>query len=326
MMNNKNSILEKNKYNYNFLKKNLSTLLIFVVFILTVIFFSIKSKDYLTIKNIITNIIAISTIGTVCIGQTMLLISGTFDISVGAVVGFSGVILAKLLDVFGVQSLGASLFVFLITIFLGAFIGFVNGIIITKIKINALITTIAMLSIIFGISLVITKSKYISVNAHFFRTLGAFPNPMIILIILYIIFYVILKTTVFGRYIYAIGNNEIAAKYAGINTDLIRIILFTLTSALAAIAGVLLSSKLTSAQAIFGQNYPLVTVAAVVIGGTPLSGGKGGVLGSLLGISFFIFLENGLILIKMPTYIQDLITGIILIIALFISEIWTKKR
>lgn len=326
MENNNQTSLKKDIYTRNILRKNLNTLLIAVVFVLTIVFFSISSKDYLTVNNIITNIIAISTIGTVCIGQTLLLISGTFDISVGAVVGFSGVILAKLLKVFDVSGIPASLFVFFVVIFIGALIGFINGIIITKVKINALITTIAMLSIVFGISLVITKSKYIGIDNIFFKKLGAFPIPMIILLVLYAAFYFILKTTVFGRYVYAIGNNETVARYAGINTDKIRILLFTITSALSAIAGILLSSKLTSAQAIFGQNYPLVTVAACVIGGTLLSGGKGGVLGSLLGISFFIFLENGLILINLPTYIQDLITGIILIIALFISEIWSKRK
>lgn len=307
-------------------RKYLNSILIISIFIITIVFFSLKSNDYMTVNNIITNIIAISTIGIVCIGQTLLLISGTFDISVGAVVGFTGVMLAKILEVFNVQSAGGSLLVVLAVILIGALIGFINGIIITKIKINALITTIAMMSIIFGISLVITKSKYIGIEAPFLRTMGAFPIPMILLIFFYIIFYIILKKTVFGRYIYAIGNNETAAKYAGINTDRIRIWLFTITSALSGLAGILLSSKLTSAQAIFGQNYPLITVAACVIGGTLLSGGRGGVLGSLLGISFLTFLENGLILIKLPTYIQDLVTGIILIIALFISEIWSKKK
>jgi len=326
MENKKTIILKETNLKAKYIKKYLNSVLIVSVFILTIVFFSISSKDYLTINNIITNVIAVSTIGIVCIGQTLLLISGTFDISVGAVVGFSGVILAKFLDVFNVQSIGGSLFVLLIVIIIGALIGFINGIIITKVKINALITTIAMLSIIFGISLVITKSKYIGIETQFFRTTGAFPIPLIILIVFYIIFYFILKITVFGRYIYAIGNNETAAKYSGINTDRIRILLFTITSSLSAIAGVLLSSKLTSAQAIFGQNYPLITVAACVIGGTLLSGGRGGVLGSLLGISFLTFLENGLILIKLPTYIQDLVTGIILIIALFFSELWTKKR
>jgi ribose transport system permease protein len=320
-----------NNVRKNLFYRTLNSILLIAIIVAIMIFFSIRSKDFFTLNNIITNIFAVSTIGIVCIGQTLLLISGTFDISVGSVVGFSGVILAKLLTEFEITNTWNSILLILVVVAVGCFIGFINGIIITKVGVNALITTIAMLSIVLGLSLVITKSKYISITAPFFKYLGSYkiagivPIPLILLIVLYGSFYLVLKTTVFGRYVYAIGDNELAAKYAGINVDKIRIILFTITSGLSAIAGILLASKLTSAQAIFGENYPLITVAACVLGGAALSGGRGGVLGSLLGIGFLTVLENGLILIGLPTYIQDLVTGFVLIIALYISEIWTRK-
>jgi len=312
--------------------KSISSTILIVIIVISVTFFSLRSEDFLTLSNIITVIISVSTIGIVCIGQTLLLISGSFDISVGSVVGFAGVILAKVLENFGVVDLGESILAILIVIFVGAAIGFINGILVTKIGINALITTIAMLSIVIGLSMAITKGKYININTPFFIALGSYkignilPVSIIILIILYAGAYILLKTTVFGRYIYAIGNNETAAKYAGINVNRVRIILFVISSAVSSIAGIILASKLTSAQAIFGANYPLITIAACVLGGCLISGGKGGVLGSFLGISFVIIFRNGLVVNELPTHIQDLVTGIILIVALYISEFWVKKK
>ncbi len=314
------------------IKKFVNSILLFVILVFTIIFFSLRSENFLTLNNIITIAISISSIGIVCVGQSLLLVSGSFDISVGSIVGFTGVVLAKLLEVFGIMDSGRSILIIFMALIAGGLIGLINGVLVTKIGINALITTIAMLSIVVGLSMAITKGQYISIKNPFFIALGSskiggyVPISIIILIVLYLSFYIILKTTVFGRYIYAIGNNEKAARYAGINVDLVRIILFTISGASSAIAGIILASKLTSAQAIFGANYPLITIAACVLGGCAISGGKGGVLGPLLGISFLLILRNGLILNGLPTHIQDLFTGIILIIALFLSEFWKKSK
>lgn len=312
--------------------KLLNSILLFVILISSIIFFSVKSEDFLTVNNIIIIAVSISSIGIVCIGQSLLLISGSFDISVGSIVGFSGVVLAKLLEVFGITSTGGSILMIFVVIAIGCLVGLINGLLVTKIGINALITTIAMLSLVVGFSMAITKGEFISINNPFFIALGSgeiggvVPISILILVIIYIAFFIILKTTVFGRYIYAVGNNETAARYAGINVDLIRIILFVISGASSALAGIILASKLTSAQAIFGANYPLITIAACVLGGCAISGGKGGVLGSLLGIGFLLILRNGLVLNGLPTHMQDLFTGVILILALFLSGFWNKNK
>lgn len=331
---NSQEISTGHKFNYkkNLLLKSLNSILLLVILSISLIFFSIRSSDFLTLNNIVTIIVLTVAIGVVCIGQTLLLISGSFDISVGSVAGFSGIVLAKILNIFEINDAGRSLLILLLVIAVGGIIGFINGVIVTKVGINALITTIAMLSIVMGLSLSITKGNYITITTPFFIILGTYnignviPISLIILIILYVAFYVILKTTVFGRYIYAIGNNETASTYAGINVNKIKIILFVIAGATSAIGGIILASKLTNAQAIFGQNYPITTIAACVLGGSAISGGKGGVLGSLIGISFLSVLINGLSIIGLPTNIQNLVTGIILIIALYISEFWLKKK
>ncbi len=304
----------------------IDNIIILAVFIVIFLFFSFKSEYFLDSVNVSAFLITLSIIGFVSIGQTILLISGTFDISVGSIVGFSGVLIAKILESFQISNLILFIVATIFVVFIGGGIGLINGLIITKGRVNAIITTIATLSIISALSMIITKGKYIEIKNKYFIALadiriGRFvPVPIIIFLIAVIIFYIILKRTVFGRYIYCIGSNENSAVYSGINVVKVRISLFVLTGMLSSIAGIILSSRLVSAHAIFGNSYPLLTVAACVIGGTLLSGGKGGVLGTLLGISLLTTLDSGFSIISIPTHVRDIITGLILMIAVIFNE------
>jgi len=321
-----NTAINKTNKLKNLLLSSINSIVLIIIIVLTLIFFSIRSNDFLSLSNSITILGSISTIGIVCIGQTLLLISGDFDLSVGSIAALAGVILAKILELYEVVDIGRSFLIILLVIIVGGIISLLTGVIITKIGVNALITTIAVLSIVYGISLIITKSNYITIVSPFFTKLGGgvigniIPISTVILIILYIGFYILLKKTVFGRYIYAIGNNKTAAKYAGINVSKIRILLFMISGITTSIGGIILASKLTNAQAIFAQNYNLMSITACVIGGCVLTGGRGGMVGSLLGASFLVILRNGLSMIGLSQYIQDLVTGILLIIAIYISE------
>jgi ribose/xylose/arabinose/galactoside ABC-type transport system permease subunit len=311
--------------------KHFNSILIIILIVFIFLFFSLKNNSFYSVSNITTILSIIPALAIVCIGQTLLLISGTFDLSVGSIVGFSGVLLAQIVQVFKIDSVWLSIIVFLFVIIVGGIIGLLNGLLVTRIGINALITTIAMLTIIMGLSLFITKGNYIVLTSPFFLKIGTYnifnivPLALIITIIGYILFFILLKTTVFGRYIYAIGNNKVAANYVGINVKRIEVYLFVISGALSALGGILLASKLTNAQAILGEGYPILTIAACVLGGSLLAGGKGGVLGTLLGVIFLMILKNGLSMIGFEQYIQDLVTGIVLIFALFISEFIQKK-
>ena len=311
--------------------KHFNSILIIILIVFIFLFFSLKNNSFYSVSNITTILSIIPALAIVCIGQTLLLISGTFDLSVGSIVGFSGVLLAQIVQVFKIDSVWLSIIVFLFVIIVGGIIGLLNGLLVTRIGINALITTIAMLTIIMGLSLFITKGNYIVLTSPFFLKIGTYnifnivPLALIITIIGYILFFILLKTTVFGRYIYAIGNNKVAANYVGINVKRIEVYLFVISGALSALGGILLASKLTNAQAILGEGYPILTIAACVLGGCLLAGGKGGVLGTLLGVIFLMILKNGLSMIGFEQYIQDLVTGIVLIFALFISEFIQKK-
>jgi ribose/xylose/arabinose/galactoside ABC-type transport system permease subunit len=204
-------------------------------------------------------------------------------------------------------------------------------VLITKLKINALITTLALQSVYHGLVYIVSGGMSIMVSKPIFsvigttRLFGQLPVPIIILAALYVLFFFILKHTVFGRSIYCIGGNPEAARISGLNVDKITIIVYTLSSLMAVIAGIVLTSRMGGAQVTAAGTYALDSVAAVVLGGIVLTGGKGSIWGTLLGISIMGVMQKGLIMIQMPIFYQYVATGIVLIIAVFAQNINTIR-
>jgi ribose transport system permease protein len=328
--------LNRNKNKISILKNiwkgSITNLIILIIVILLFIIFSFKSPDFLKFTNISTILASISSIGIVCLGQTLLLLTGNYDISVGSVVGLAGVLMAKFFNIFEVTSIGNSYLVILLILAICGAIGFINGFIVTKIKVNALITTLAMLWILLGVSMAVSGGKDISIDNPLSgivigaRYLKIISIPILILIIFYVIFYLILKITVFGKYIYAIGSNDTAIKFSGVNVDGMRIVIFTIASIFSGISGILLSLKLHSGQAIYGESYPILSIALCVLGGTLISGGQGGVLGTLLAVLFLTLLRNGLDYSGIPNYAQQVIVGIIFLIAFYVSGYLSSRK
>lgn len=289
-----------------------------------VILFSILSPYFLTARNLTAIGLTISVIGIVCIGQSMVLMTGELDLSVGSVAGFCGMMVAWL-----TKNYGLYIPMFFVGLILGATIGLINGLLITKAKVNALITTLAMMTIFQGAIFLVSNGFAVGVNRDDFRFLGTFrlagiPMPIIILIVLYGIFFVILKYAVFGRYIYSIGGNPEAARLSGINVEKIKIMVFTLSSTLSAFGGILLASRLGSAQTTAGSQYPLNSIAACVLGGIAIAGGEGNILGALIGVAIIGVLKSGLIMVNMPSYYQWIANGIVLIAAVYLDT--RRKR
>jgi len=285
-----------------------------------ILIFSILSPFFFNVKNIWAIGLTISVIGIVCIGQSLVLLTGMFDLSVGAVAGFVGMVVAILTKAGGSYPL-----TLLLGLVIGAVIGLVNGLLITKGRVNAMITTLSMMSIFNGATFLVSKGYAVGLNQTAFRFLGTtrvmgVPLPIIILVVLYIVFYFILKKTVYGRYIYCMGGNKEAARLSGIDVDKIQISVFVLTGVLAAFGGIMLASRLGSAQVSAGSQYPLNSIAACVLGGIALSGGYGNIFGSLVGVAIIGVLQSGLIMINMPSYYQWMATGVVLIIAVFFDE------
>jgi len=292
-----------------------------LVLIALVAIFSVSSPYFLNMKNIFAIGLTISVIGIVCIGQSLILITGAFDLSVGGIAGLSGMIVAIL-----TKNQGNYWTWFFLGLAVGTAIGLVNGLLITKLKINALITTLSMMTILSGVVFLVSGGFAIGVNMPAFRFLGttrvaSIPLPIILLIIIYALFYVILRFTVFGRYIYSIGGNPEAARLSGINVDRIRILTYTLSGLLSGFGGIVLASRLGSAQVDAGTQYPINSIAACVLGGISIAGGEGVIWGSLIGVAIVGVLQSGLIMLGMPSYYQWIATGIVLLAAVYLDQL-----
>lgn len=314
----KNQIKSTNRLN---IIQSMNKYIVVIALIAVIVIFSFLTPHFLSIKNFYAIGLTLSVVGIICIGQTLCILIRGFDLSVGQVAAFSGILIAYTTRA-GVPYLLA----FLISMVFGIAAGLINGMLIAKLKINALITTLATMQIYLGGVYIISGGYSITVPKPEFSFIGTtrilgIPLPIIILVALYLIFYVILKYTVIGRYIYCMGGNPEAAKVSGINTQKLEILVYTLSSILAAFAGIILSSRMGAAQTTAGGTYSMDSIAAVVLGGTALSGGKGNVLGSLVGIAIVGILQNGLIMINMPIYYQFVATGLVLIVAVLMQSL-----
>jgi ribose transport system permease protein len=292
-----------------------------IVLIVLLGIFSALSPYFLNVRNVFAIGLTISVIGIVCIGQSLILLTGAFDLSVGGIAGLSGMIVAILTKQYGnywawfFLGLGA-----------GTAIGLLNGLFITKLKINALITTLSMMTILSGVVFLVSGGFAIGVNLPSFRFLGTtriigIPLPIIVLILLYALFYLILRFSVFGRYVYSIGGNAEAARLSGINVDRMRILVYTISGLLSGLGGIVLASRLGSAQVDAGSQYPINSIAACVLGGISIAGGEGNIWGALIGVAIVGVLQSGLIMVGMPSYIQWIATGLILLAAVYLDQL-----
>ncbi len=299
-----------------------------IVLIIIISVFTALNKSYFSVNNLYTVLMAVATLGLSCIGQSLCLLTGGFDLSVGSTVLVSGVLAAYIIRNFGVNIWLA----FLIIIILGAFIGLINGLLVTKGKINPLIVTLAVSSILNGLVFFLSQGKFINVKEESFRFLGLYrlfnlkflQMPIIITIVLFFFFFFILKYTSYGKYIYAIGGNKIAAKFSGINVNLITSSVYVLSGLLSAIGGYMFASRVGAAQPTIGGNFALNTIAAVILGGISLSGGKGSIFGAFTGVLILQSINIGLLGMGLETSYQYIASGVVMLVAIFF-DVFRKK-
>ena len=286
-----------------------------------VIILSFLSPYFLTIPNLLNVVRQVSIIAVVSLGMTMVILTGGIDLSVGSMLAFSGAITAGMIVNSG---LNVFLAIF-IGLAAGTALGLFNGIAVAKAKLPAFIVTLAMMTVARGFTLIYTNGRPISGFDETFRFFGAgyiakIPVPVIIMFLLLFIIYILLKKTPLGRYIYAIGGNEKATKLSGINTDKIKIAVYGLNGFLAAASGIILTSRLNSAQPMAAEGYELDAIAAVVLGGTSLSGGSGGVVGTIIGALIIAVLNNGLNLLNVSSFYQLVAKGAVILLAVFLDR------
>lgn len=285
---------------------------------------SVLSPSFLSTKNIFNILRQTSVNGIIAAGMTFVILTGGIDLSVGSILAISGAICASIL-VNGQNIVIAVLAALLV----GAVVGFLNGFIITKGKLQPFIATLATMTILRGLTLVYTDGKPITLGsgelALNFGQIGGgkilgIPTPALIMILVFLVCAYVLKNTKMGRYTYALGSNEEATKLSGLNTDKIKIAVYTLSGILASIAGIIITSRLFSAQPTAGDGYELDAIAAVVLGGTSLTGGKGKITGTIIGALIIGVLSNALNILDVSSYYQMMVKGAVILIAVLLDR------
>jgi ribose transport system permease protein len=299
---------------------------------LVVIFavFAVASPNFFTYGNVTAILFSTVVIGTLALGTTFVIITGGIDLSLGTGMALcavmSGVFIVNLHLPLAVGVLGAVLF--------GGLIGLVNGFTIAVLKIPPFIATLAMMLVAQGLALVISHSTPIYFNdapGYFAISTGnlipgiEFPNAVLVLAVLAVVAGVLLNKTILGRYTYSIGSNEEATALSGISVRTWKIVVYTLAGLFIGLAGVMISARLGSAQPATGAGYELQAIAAVVIGGTSLAGGKGSIVGTVIGTLIISVLNNGLQILSIPQEWQNVILGCVILVAVY-ADMIRKRR
>ena len=281
---------------------------------------------FLTVSNLLNIAQQASINAIIAVGMTFVIITAGIDLSVGSVLAFSGVVLASCLQ--ADFPLPIAIFV---GVGVGVFSGMVNGLLITFGKLPPFISTLGMMSVARGAALLFTDGRPISGFSEGFRSFATgeiflIPAPVIIMAVVYFVAHFVLTRTKLGRYTYAIGGNEEAAVLSGVNVKLYKAMVYGLSGLMSGLAAVILTARLNSAQPIAGIMYELDAIAATVIGGTSLMGGEGTIVGTLIGALIMGVLRNGLNLLGVSSFIQQIVIGSVIILAVLMDMALKKKR
>ena len=270
----------------------------------------------LNIKNVLRDAALVAIAG---IGMVMVILLGEIDLSVGSVQAVAGIVAVAVLNSFSSVSVALAA-----TLFAGASIGLINGLLITRAQINSLIATLGMMAILRGGAMVSTQAVSIQGAVDSFIEIGTghigpLPIPVLIAFLLLVLFFYVLHYTTFGRYVYAVGGNPQAARLSGLPVERIRIAVFVIAGLLAALSAFILASRLNSGQPNAGLGFELQVIAAVILGGISLTGGVGTLAGALIGILILTVLSNGLVLLNVSSFYHDIARGIVIILAVYLD-------
>ncbi len=301
-------------------KANISKYKSLIGLVLLCIVITIVTPNFLSVSNITNVFTQVSVNAIIAIGMTFVILTGGIDLSVGSTLAISGAVGASI-----VKSTGKVFLAIIVAAVIGIAVGLINGLLVSKGKLQAFIVTLATMTIFRGATLVFTDGTPISKLPEAFvkignGKLGFMPIPVIITIIIAIIAVYALSQTRFGRYLYALGGNEDASRLSGINTDKIKTLVYVVSGFASAIAGVIITSRIGSASPNAGTGFELDAIAAVVIGGTSLAGGEGTITGTLIGALIIGVLNNGLNLMNVSPFYQSIVKGLVILIAVLLDK------
>ena len=301
-------------------KANISKYKSLIGLVLLCIVITKVTPTFLSVSNITNVFTQVSVNAIIAIGMTFVILTGGIDLSVGSTLAISGAVGASI-----VKSTGNVFLAIIVAAVIGIAVGLINGLLVSKGKLQAFIVTLATMTIFRGATLVFTDGTPISKLPEAFvkignGKLGFMPIPVIITIIIAIIAVYALSQTRFGRYLYALGGNEEASRLSGINTDKIKTLVYVVSGFASAIAGVIITSRIGSASPNAGTGFELDAIAAVVIGGTSLAGGEGTITGTLIGALIIGVLNNGLNLMNVSPFYQSIVKGLVILIAVLLDK------
>ena len=280
---------------------------------------AIASPVFATSSNLLNVALATSVTALLAAGQTFVIILAEIDLSVGAVLGFSAVVTAMTLrhhsTVTGI----------VVGLVVGATAGLVNGLLVTKTRMPSFIATLATMSVLGGLTLQLTQGNPVAVTDYSFQNIGqaraaGIPVPVWIMVVVFVIFGVLLSRTRYGRYVYATGDNAEAARLSGISVDRVKVLAFVISGVLAALAGFIVSARLSTAEPTAGTGLELEAIAAVIIGGTSLAGGRGDLVGTIVGALILGVIDNGMNLLDVSPFLQSVVKGLVILFAVLLDR------
>lgn len=316
--------MQGNSMQTNRIKKFLIDQKSLVALIVLILGVSMLNENFFTLNNIFNILQQTSINAIIAVGMTLVILTSGIDLSVGSVFALTGAVAASIIG----QDINP-FFAILAALLLGSALGLVSGVIIAKGKLQAFIATLVMMLIIRGATQVYTQGSPIGLGmsdyAYMFEWIGfgrvlGIPVPIIIMAVVFIIAGYILKFTKLGRHIYAVGGNEAATRLSGINVDRVKIIVYMMSGFLCAVAAMIEVSRLSSAQPTAGMGYEMDAIAAVVLGGTSMAGGRGKIIGTLIGALILGFLNNGLNLLGVDAYYQMIVKGAVILLAVLVDN------
>ncbi|WP_342046433.1 ABC transporter permease [Bacillus sp. OTU530] len=295
---------------------------IYIAFAILFITLSITSESFLTTTNIINILRQVSIIGIVSIGMSFVIMTGGIDLSIGSIMALSAVVATSFAKVDSSYSLFIPV---IVGIMVGLACGLTNGILVAKWRVSPFIATLGMMTAARGLAMVYTEGRPVIGLSESYNNIGSgsflhLPIPIIIFVAIVLIGTFLLNFTVFGRYVFATGGNEQAAKLSGIRVTSIQIGVYAIAGILAGVGGMILSSRIMSGSPVLGQGYELDAIAAVVIGGTSLLGGVGSIMGTVVGVLIIGVMNNGLDLLNVSSYYQQILKGAIIVIAILLDK------
>lgn len=308
-----------------------------------IIVFSFLSPNYLTLDNVLTMTSHVAIFGLLGMGMLLVILTGGIDLSVGSTLGLCGVMAGYFIHGIDLAAFGVTLYpsiwvVAVLVCCVGAFVGLINGVLVAYFRVPSFVATLGALYAVRGVALLITNGLTYNnlggdpalgntgIDWLGFNQIFEIPVGVLIMALVAIVLSITLNRTAFGRWLYATGGNARAARLSGVPTQRVTVLVFVLSGVCAAIAGLVLTSELTSAGPTAGTTYELTAIATVVIGGAALAGGVGNVRGTLLGAFVIGFLSDGLVIVGVSNYWQMVFTGVVIVLAVLLNSIDYKSR